>query len=206
MRLRALALAVIVLSPRAASAQEWQIKPFLGLTFAGATTIVDPEEAADDRHLVIGGSVTALGEVIGLEADFGFASGFFESGEPSAVTDVERLVDRSGVTTLTGNVVIALPRRMTQYTLRPYIAAGLGLMRIRLDARALATGPVFVVTRHLVAMDIGGGATGFLSDRFGLSWDLRYVRNITGEDLGDGLTFGAPRLSFWRATMGVVLR
>lgn len=199
MTLRALALAVLALWPASVSAQEWQVKPFLGLTFGGATTIVDVEEAADNRHLVIGGSVMRLGEMLGLEADFGFAPGFFQTGDL-------RQVDRSAVTTLTGSVVVALPRRLTEYTLRPYVAAGLGLMRIRLDVRSAAPQDVFVFTRHLVAFDVGGGVTGFLTDQVGLSWDLRYFRNITGEDRGDGQTFGAPRLSYWRLTMGVVLR
>ncbi|MGH9199889.1 MAG: hypothetical protein ACRD2A_01485 [Vicinamibacterales bacterium] len=197
MTLRALALTVLVLSPASASAQEWQVKPFLGLTFRGATTFVDPDDAAGDTHLAIGGSVTRLGEMIGLEADFGFVPGFFTGDQRGG------FVSGSGVTTLTGNVVIALPRRMTQYTLRPYIAGGLGLMRVRKDD--VLAGPL---TRHLMTIDFGGGATGFVTDTVGLSWDLRYFRNITGAPDPDnpGQSFGAPRLSFWRATMGVVLR
>lgn len=203
MRLPVLALALGLLSPAVAAAQEWQIKPAIGLTFGGDTTIVDFEEAADNRHLVIGGSVTGLWEVLGFEADFGFIPGFFQSDD---LADDLRLVDSSAVTTLTGNVVAALPRRMTQYTLRPYVAGGLGLMRIRVDSRRDAPGSVFNITRHLVALDVGGGVTGFVSDNFGLSWDIRYFRNITGQDRGVGESFGAPRLSYWRLTMGFVLR
>ena len=33
--------------------------------------------------------------------------------------------------TLTGNLVIAVPQHVTQYTLRPYFVAGGGLMRAR---------------------------------------------------------------------------
>lgn len=198
MRLGVLALAVVALSPASASAQEWQVRPFLGLTFRGATTFVDIDEAADDAHLALGGSVTRLGETIGLEVDFGFVPGFLTGDREG------RVVVSSGVTTLTGNVVIALPRRMTRYTLRPYIAGGLGLMRVRKDDAVAA----FPLTRHLATIDVGGGATGFLSDTVGLTWDLRYFRNITGAPDPDdpGQSFGAPRLSFWRATMGVVLR
>jgi hypothetical protein len=198
MMLRALTLAMLVLWPMGASAQEWQVKPFLGLTLGGETTIIDLDEAADDVHLTIGGSVSRIGEMFGFEADFGLVPGFLTGDR------VGRAVSSSGVTTLTGNVVIALPRRTTQYTLRPYVAGGLGLMRVSKEDVFEA----FPLTLNVLTIDIGGGATGFLSETVGLNWDLRYFRNITGAPDPDnpGLSFGAPRLSFWRLTMGVVLR
>jgi hypothetical protein len=192
-RLGVLALAGILLSSASASAQEWQIKPFAGLTFGGGTTLfVDLEEASDDTHLVLGGSVTLIGEVLGIEGDFGYVPGFL-GGDVLTVS--------SAVTTLTGNVVIALPRRMTEYTLRPYVVGGAGLMRVRGDDLAGA----FIVTRHFVTMDVGGGVTGFLSDSIGLNWDLRYFRNVTGGP-PEGTSLRSPRVSFWRLTMGVVVR
>lgn len=192
---RVLALAMVMLWPAGAAAQEWQLKPFLGLTFAGETTIVDLEEAAGDVHLALGGSVSWIGEILGVEADFAFVPGFFNGD-----TEDPR-VRSSGVTTLTGNVVIAWPRRMTQYTLRPYVTGGVGLMRVSKDEFRDA----FSLTAHFATIDVGGGATGNLSETVGLNWDLRYFRNISG-DLDPGLSIGAPRLSFWRLTMGVVLR
>jgi hypothetical protein len=46
------------------------------------------------------------------------------------------------------------------------------------------------------------GVTGFLSDRFGVSWDVRRFRSVGGQDPGsDG-----PRLSFWRANMALAIR
>jgi hypothetical protein len=198
MMLRALALALLLFWPARASAQEWQLKPFLGLTFAGETTIIDLDEAADDVHMALGGSVSRIGELVGFEADFGFVPGFLTGGEGRAVRT-------SSVTTLTGNVVIALPRRMTQYTLRPYVAGGVGLMRVTKEE---LVGALFPLTLNVVAIDIGGGATGFLSETVGLNWDIRYFRNITGspDPENPGLSFGAPRLSYWRLTMGIVLR
>jgi hypothetical protein len=198
MTLRAVAVVLLMLWPASAAAQEWQLKPFLGLTFAGETTIVDPEEAAGDIHLALGGGVSWIGEILGVEADFGFVPGFFSGDREESEG---RLVISSSVMTLTGNVIIALPRRMTEYTLRPYVAGGVGLMRVGKED----LGDAFPVTLNVWTIDIGGGATGFLSDTVGLNWDLRYFRNITGEP-PPGSSFGAPRLSFWRLTMGVVLR
>lgn len=196
MTLRVLALATLMLWPAGAAAQELQLKPFLGLTFAGETTIIDLDETADDVHFALGGSGTWIGEVFGFEADFGFVPGFLTGEEQAGLS--------SSVLTLTGNVVIALPRRMTQYTLRPYVAGGVGLMRVSRDDAFDA----FPLTLNVMTIDVGGGATGFLSETVGLNWDLRYFRNITGAPDPDnpGLSFGAPRLSFWRLTMGLVLR
>ena len=52
---------------------------------------------------------------------------------------------------------------------------------------------------------IGGGATGFLTDRIGLNWDVRYFRSVGGKE-GTGLSFGKEQISFWRASMGVAIR
>jgi hypothetical protein len=53
-------------------------------------------------------------------------------------------------------------------------------------------------------MQLGGGATGLLSERAGVRFDLRHIRTLSRTDtiLGDRAT----KLSFWRATVGVLLR
>ena len=98
------------------------MRPFIGFTFGGATTFVDPEKAIGTQNAVIGVSGGWLGEIFGLEADFGRAPGFFQTDE---TRDVRWELDvlTSAVTTLTGNVVIALPARMAGYGLRPYFSA-----------------------------------------------------------------------------------
>jgi hypothetical protein len=65
---------------------------------------------------------------------------------------------------------------------------------------------VLHVASDLPAIDIGGGATGFLTDRIGLSWEMRYFRSIEGETEANGQSFGPQQLSFWRANMAVVIR
>jgi hypothetical protein len=198
MRLRPLVLALLVLIPVQVSA-EWHVKPFLGVTFGGGTTLSDFEQAVGEPNVVFGGTVTRIGEMIGFEGDFGWAPGFFESDDPPPLaTDVAR----SSVITLTGNVVIALPRRLAEYTLRPYIAGGFGLMRVRIDDAA----GLLPLSTNLPTINIGGGATGFLTERIGLSWDLRYFRNVGGKVPPPAATFFAPRLSFWRANMALTWR
>jgi len=175
---------------------EWQIKPFLGVTFGVDNTFVDTDLAAQKIHPVIGGSGALIGEVLGVEADFSRAQGFYQ-------TSLGGNVLSSAVTTLTGNVTVALPRRMTEYTLRPYFVGGAGLMRVGISQR-IAT---LNVAENLTALDVGAGVTGFLTRRVGLSWDVRRFRSLRGPK-NSGLTIGGQpeRLAFWRADMALAFR
>ena len=146
---RSLAIALLLVSP-APVAAEWQIRPFIGFTFAGSTTFVDLERASGERNAAVGVSAGWLGEIFGLEGDFGLGPGFFQN-------DDSDLVIESGVRTLTGNVVIALPRTMAEYGLRPYFVGGGGLIHVNIQGFIGAV----AVNRTLPAMNIGGGVTGF---------------------------------------------
>jgi hypothetical protein len=61
------------------------------------------------------------------------------------------------------------------------------------------------VSSTLPAMDLGGGATGFLSDRVGLSWEARYFRSL-GDGKTRGFSVAGEQLSFWRVNMAVTIR
>ena len=172
---------------------EWQIRPFAGVTFGGGTTLNDLDHASGKPNIVLGVSAGWLGDIVGVEADLGHAPGFFQTGNV-------HLVVSSRVTTLTGNVIVGLPRRATEYSLRPYFVGGLGVMVAR-AADSLNALPV-EMTRP--AFDLGGGVSGALSDRTGLSWELRYFRSVHGKV--DPIGVGLERLSFWRANMTLVVR
>jgi len=192
MRIALLALTLLLLRSAPAGA-EWQLRPFVGLTFGGGTTFFDLERAAGGSNVVVGFNGVLLGELVGIDADIGYGPGFFQKGG-------QHLVTRSSATTMTGNVVLALPRRLAEFSLRPYIVGGAGLMQVRItDA-----GAVLGVSSTLPAVDVGGGVTGFLSDRVGLSWDVRRFRSFGGK--ARGLSFGQEQLSFWRANMALVFR
>jgi hypothetical protein len=183
----------------APAAAEWHIKPFAGLTFGGSTTFLDSELAAGEPNALVGVSGAFLGDIVGIEVDLGHGPGFFDSGNP----DRDHLVLSSRVTTLTGNIVIALPRRLAEYTLRPYFVGGVGLMQVRIERSR--TEELLNVASNLGAIDLGGGVTGFLTDRLGLGWELRHVRSVGGDE-GQGLSIGPEKLSFWRASMTLVIR
>jgi hypothetical protein len=193
-----LAVAILMmLAPRPASA-EWQVKPFVGATYGGNTTFVTyialpGVEQSNHGHTAFGVSGLWLSEVFGLEGDFGHTHGFFDGSDAPFVVD-------SGVTTVTGNVVVAMPKRLAQYTLRPYVVGGAGVMHIRLDT----VGGLQTLS-NLQAMDLGAGVTGFLTRRVGVSWDVRYFRSID-RTREQGSSFASEHLSFWRVNMAVAIR
>ena len=190
MRFRWILLAMLLASVPAPAHAEWQLRPFVGLTFGGDSTFVWTERKPNIAMGVSGG---LIGEVIGIEGDISFGPGFYDGDK--------KLVLGSSVTTFTGNVTIGLPRSMTEYTLRPYFVGGAGLMRLHVED----TLQVLPVSESLAAMDLGGGVTGFLSSRLGVNWDVRYFRSLGGNTV-QGLSFGPEKLSFWRATMALAIR
>ena len=200
MRAAALACVLVVVGSGEADA-EWQIKPFVGIAFAGNTTFVDLEDAVGSPHLTFGASALLLGDIFGVEADFGHSPGFFQGDGRLVLQSDATLVQSSSVTTLSGSLVVALPRRMAEYGLRPYVVGGAGMMHVRTSHQL----SVLEVSSTLPAFQVGGGVTGFLTDRFGFSWDVRHIRSFGGSERG-GVSFGPEQLSFWRATMALAIR
>ena len=190
-----LALALILLSSPIAAAEK-QLRPFAAVTFKGSTTFTLGAAGASKRHSVVGMGAALVGDIVGIEGDVSWAPRFFQ--------DEPRLVIHGPVTTATGNIVITLPKRLTEYTLRPYFIAGVGLMRMSIDD-ALS---VFVLSKTLPAYDIGGGAVGFLTSQVGLAWDVRRFNTLKAATVEPGLSTEPPfgRLSFWRASMALVVR
>lgn len=174
--------------------------PYVALKFGGETTLLDLDlvagssDAADKAKKVTwGGGVTWLGSgVLGFEADVAFTPGYFQ-GDP-------KLIQSSRVSTLLGNVVVAAPLNLTRESLRPYASAGWGLMRA-----TSSTQEGLAYSRNLSAFNLGGGVIGMLSHRTGVRWDVRYLRGI-GSAEGGGTIAGSAKLTYWRASMAVVIR
>lgn len=191
-----IASALLVLGFAMPAQAEWQIRPFIGAKFGTATTFFDTDQAIGKKKVAFGVAGGLLGDVLGLEADFARFNRFFESGTGGKVL-------KSSVTTLTGNLTVAVPRRLTEYTLRPYFSGGAGLMRVRKDEIVNE----FDVIRSMTAIDLGGGVTGFLTPSVGLNWDIRHFRTVGGRDAAGVSVPDAPeQLSFWRANMALAIR
>jgi opacity protein-like surface antigen len=177
------------------AAADFLVTPFVGSTFAGDTTLLDLDIGATSaKHWTFGGSAAWLSDqILGVEADFAMTPGFFQNSGGAG------LVVSSRVTTLTGNVIAALPLSVTRESLRPYLTGGLGLMRAKAeDLIGLNEGGSWV------GLQLGAGAIGFINERTGVRFDLRNSRSLSRDTtlLGERKS----KLSFWRATVGVVLR
>jgi len=170
------------------------IVPFAGVKLAGHTTIGLAEPTAGQKKLTFGISTLILTDkFLGVEADVEQTPQFFGPGFRQTVTG-------SAVTTLTGNVIIAVPKAITQESLRPYLVSGVGLMH----ARVSTTAGLLDTKSNLLGLDIGGGVIGFVSPRAGARFELRHFKNLTNDS--NAVTIGGTRLSFWRLTAGLVLR
>jgi hypothetical protein len=186
--------ALLVLTPQLAAA-EWHFIPNVGLTFKGKTSLVDLEQATDDVHRNIGGTVTLLGEgVIGLESVFVYTPGFFQS--------TDDLVTKSRTIAFMGNAVLTTPRRWTEYGLRPFVSGGLGVLRTSVTE----VGDIFSTNNNVAAFNIGGGAVGFFSKTVGVRFDIRYYANLHRNEMGDTNAFGPVHINYMTTSVGLVIR
>jgi hypothetical protein len=181
-------------SLRQASA-DYLFTPFIGGAFAGNTTFLNLEQGAGSTQLIFGGSVGWLGAgVLGVEGDFSYAPRFFERD------NIGGNILESAAYTLTGNVIVAVPLSVSEYSLRPYLVGGVGLIRSSITLLELLDS----VDDNSLGFGIGGGAIGFITPRTGIRFELRHLRTFERQpDLANEVS---ARLSFWRASVGVVIR
>ena len=184
---------------------EWQFAPFVGFTFGGETNL--NLTALVDHHWNFGGAVRLVGAgPFGLESLFVYVPGLFATPRSDPFSDVppSNAITQSHSLALMGNVVLTTPRAWSEYGLRPYVSGGLGLIR------ASHNDLLSPARANLTAYNVGGGAVGFLTDKVGLRFDLRFLRTLPpGEEQGplqeteDGQRV---RLHYWTGTVGVVFK
>jgi hypothetical protein len=184
---------VVLVLPQPAGA-EWHFTPMLGATFFGKTNIPDPDLATEKVHRNFGGSVALLGSgILGAEGIVAWTPGFF-TGELD-------LVRKSRSIAVMGNVVLTTPRRWTEYSLRPFVSGGFGVLTASKTERA----DVFSTTNQSIpAFNVGGGAIGFLSKTTGLRFDLRYYSSLTRHETVS--VEGPFSMRYMTASIGLVLR
>lgn len=197
MRAALLACLLVAVVPVPAAA-DWYFTPFLGYDFKGTTTFIDEYRGRERSKTTFGGSAAVIVGIFGVEADYAFVPRFFQSPEPPLGT----VLARSHVQTFTGNFILAAPLALTRESLRPYLVVGIGWMDAVAQEAPLELLPI---DTNLTAFSVGGGAIGMLGARTGLRFDLRRFTNIDDEPQ-IGSTFGRPRVTFWRASVGLTLR
>jgi hypothetical protein len=178
-----------------ASAQTgWLLTPFLGVKFAGGTSIVDLDLAASSKKTVFGVSTSLLtAGLFGVEAEFAYVPGYFEDAKLHTVK-------ASSMMDLTGNIIVSAPTNFTRGGLRPYLALGAGVMH----AEAVDFLEVFRIRRSVPTASVGGGALGLLTNNVGVRFDVRYLRSFTN-DQSAAVAIGR-RISYWRFSVGLVRR
>ena len=190
-------LALLALAPATASA-DWLITPFIGTAFSGETTLLVLGPGELPKKITFGISGTLLSDrVLGIEAGVSHVPGFFSGIDPLGLLRIKS----SRVTTVDGSVIVAAPLSVTRESLRPYLIGGLGLMQARSDDPA----SIFPLDKNFLAVNVGGGAIGLLTPRSGVRFEIRHFKAASGAN-GPLAREGLSRLSFWRASVGLVLR
>ena len=201
----------LLFAPRAASA-EWHFTPLLGLTFGGNTTLFDPQQGTGKKHLNFGGAVSRFGNgIIGVEGLVIYTRHFFEFDGPRDPVALAAPVDiaKSYTLSASGNIVLTVPKRWTEYFLRPYVSGGFGLLRAVSIDQPPSPGEesVFPVKSTMPGFTIGGGAIGFLSQGTGIRFDVRYHGGLRREPKDSENVVGPElHLRYMTAEIGVVIR
>jgi len=196
--LAAAALLALVFPVRADA--EWHFSPSIGVTFAKGTNLLDLPRATERRHRGFGATVSWLGDgILGAEAIVFLTPSFFE-GSPVAERDLD---GANRTLSLSGNLVLTTPRLWTEYSLRPFVSGGVGLLHAR-----QSDDPVFPLREDFSAFNVGAGAIGFLSDRTGVRFEMRYHGTLRRHELAPALTRdGRPvYLRYMTASIGFVIR
>jgi hypothetical protein len=188
---------------------EWQFAPFVGFNFLGDTNLLFLE-GATEQHWNLGGTVRLVGAgPLGVETFILYVPGFFNTPEGNPIfadTPPEETISESRTFALMGNLVLTTPRSWNQYGLRPFVSGGFGLLNVHATDEA----GLFPTRANLPGYNVGGGAVGFLTDRVGLRFDLRYFRTLPPgqEPTAESLTLDGQRvrLHYWTGTLGVVIK
>ena len=205
----ALACCLLMAGATPASA-DWLVTPYLGVVFGGSANTLDIDDLDDEfkQRVTFGASAAWMSDgIIGFEIDYSVAPNFFQvtsGGEDFDLLDLD-----SSVTTLMGNLILGVPvGGTTGGGVRPYVAGGIGLMRVNIEAFELFDN----LSTNELGVNVGGGVHVFFSDNVGLRGDVRYFRALEQDD--DELDFedvadiglGLEDFDYWRASVGVTFR
>jgi opacity protein-like surface antigen len=180
-------------APVVASAETF-VTPFAGINFGGAAG-KDFEDSFDKGSpFTWGAQVGWMGAgVIGAELDFAYSKNFFG--------DFGDLGDNS-VTTLMPNVIVGIPiGGQRGLGIRPYVTAGVGMIRRRMDVTGFD-----VVKDNSAGYSLGAGVMGYFGTHLGLRGDYRYIRNFDDDNEFAGIDVSPGTFHYNRASLGLVVK
>jgi hypothetical protein len=135
------------------------------------------------------------GGIFGGEVDFGYSPSFFGTSSEFGTNSVIDVM---------GNLIVGIPvGGQHGGGIRPYVTAGLGLIRTQVDG-----GILFANDSHVndFGWNAGAGVMGFFNEHVGLRGDLRYLRTLENNSTSTDINFDPGAFHFWRASAGVVIR
>jgi hypothetical protein len=192
-------LTLLAWSPAAASA-DWLITGYAGMSWAGKATfndVIGVFERKPDPRFNFGVSFDSDRRgVLGYGVDFGFYPEFF-GGTSGTLFEF----GSSRLITLMANVNVGLPGDRRWLGVRPYAAAGAGLLNA-----SVSDPDVFDATSTTFGFNAGGGFTLPLGDKLGLQADVRYFRSLQSKEPTDDNIVTLDSLQFWRAAAGISFR
>ena len=163
------------------------ISPTIGWDFGEDSKCPEINDCKD-KNLNVGVGIGAMGNVLGFEAEFGYAKDFFGNGPGFD----------SSMLTLMGNVML-IPKLGG---FRPYVLTGLGLIKSHVD---LTPESVFSTDENHFGWDLGGGVIILFGDHVGIRGDLRYFHSFQDLKLLD-VNLGGANLDWGRASGGMVFK
>ena len=189
--------AALVMAPMQARADGF-VSPWVGSAFGGGDGVSNGVSGSEIKNgqTTFGLSAGGMGAgIIGGELDFGYSPSFFGNK-----TDF----GNNTVLNLMGNVIVGVPVGGQHGAgIRPYVTAGLGLLRTQIDGGTFNN---VKSSSNGLGWNAGAGVMGYFTDHVGLRGDLRYLRGFTDKDFGFGTSDNLSTLKFWRASIGVVFR
>jgi opacity protein-like surface antigen len=181
----AAAVWLMMVLPHAAEAQGF-ISPSLGYNFGGDAGCRSATNCRD-KNWNWGGSMGALGSVVGFETELTY-EGEFTGDRPN----------RTSVTTLMGNFMLAPKISIVQ----PYGLVGIGAIRTGADTTTDVR-----ESKTQAGWTIGGGLLLFVNKHVGLKGDVRYYHSFEALDLlGIDLALDSNKIDFGRAAFGVLFK
>jgi hypothetical protein len=181
------AVAAAVLAPSAARAEGY-VSPWAGVNFGSSV---------DNGRSGFGVDAGAMGAgIIGGEVDFGYSPSFFGT---------QNDFGHNTVIDLMGNVIVGVPVGGTHGAgVRPYVTAGLGLIRTQIDGGTIAR---VSSSNNMFGWNAGAGVMGYFNEHVGLRGDVRYLRGFKDTNTGvTSIDLNGNQLNFWRLSAGVVIR
>lgn len=194
-RVLAFSILTLALSTSAARADGF-IAPYFGAAFGGTVSDVDIFDEGH-RPLTYGVAIGGMGGgIFGFEADIAFTPDFFGDSD-------DEFLGSNSVTSVMGNVLIGAPiGGQTGPGVRPYFAAGVGLLRQRVEA----FDEFDEFSSSNFGYNLGGGIFVYFTDNFGIRGDYRYFRNFQEDDDSFFFDVEPGTLNYSRATVAAVIR